>query len=40
MGEVGSTDVLRHIVEHDLAELLANPRLPAAVEALLASVGL
>lgn len=32
-GDVTPTDVLRHIVEHDLAELLANPGLPAAIAA-------
>jgi hypothetical protein len=32
-GEVGSTDVLRHKVEHALAELLSNPRLAAALQA-------
>jgi hypothetical protein len=31
--EVGATEVLRHILERDLAELLANPRLPAALDA-------
>jgi len=30
---VAPTDVLRNIVEHDLAELLANPELPAAIAA-------
>jgi hypothetical protein len=32
MGDVGPAEVLRHIVEHDLADLLANPQLPAAIE--------
>lgn len=31
---VGPTDVIRHLLEHDFAELLANPRLPAALAAL------
>jgi len=34
MGEVGPFDVLRNVVEHDLAELLSNPQLPAALESL------
>jgi hypothetical protein len=34
-GDVGPTEVLRHTVEHALAELLSNPRLTAAVEARL-----
>jgi hypothetical protein len=33
VGEVGPTDVLRHFLEHTLADLLSNPRLPAALEA-------
>jgi hypothetical protein len=32
MGDSRSTDVLRHIIERDLAELLANPQLAAAIE--------
>ena len=35
VGNLGSMDVLRHIVEHGLAELLSNPRLGTAVEARL-----
>jgi hypothetical protein len=34
-GAVGPTEVLRHVLERDLAELLANPRLPAALDARL-----
>jgi hypothetical protein len=34
-GEVGPTEVLRHVLERDLADLLANPRLPAALDARL-----
>jgi len=34
-GKLGPTDVLRHFVEHELAEMLSNPRLSAAVEARL-----
>jgi hypothetical protein len=34
-GKLGPTDVLRHFVEHALAEMLSNPRLSAAVEARL-----
>jgi hypothetical protein len=32
MGDVGPTEVLRHIVQRDLADLLSNPQLPAALE--------
>ncbi len=32
MGDVDAVDVMRHVVERDLAELLANPQLAAAVE--------
>jgi hypothetical protein len=32
-GKLGPTDVLRHYMERSLAELLSNPRLPAAVVA-------
>jgi hypothetical protein len=35
IGDVGPTDVLRNIVERALAELLSNPRLPAALDARL-----
>jgi hypothetical protein len=35
VGDVGPLEVLRHFVEHDLAELLSNPRLAAAVAARL-----
>jgi hypothetical protein len=35
VGDVASTDVLRHTVEYALAELLSNPRLEAAVDARL-----
>lgn len=35
IGPIGPTDVLRHIVEHNLAELLSNPRLAAALDARL-----
>jgi hypothetical protein len=34
MGDIGPLDVLRHVMEHDLAELLSNPQLPAALEHL------
>jgi len=34
-GKLGPTDVLRHFVEHALAEMLSNPRLSSAVEARL-----
>ena len=34
-GKLGPTDVLRHFVEHALAEMLSNPRLSAALEARL-----
>jgi len=37
MGDIGPTDVLRHILERDLAELMSNPRLPALLEMRLAS---
>jgi hypothetical protein len=35
VGDVGPTDVLRHVVEHALAEFLSNPQLPAALDARL-----
>jgi hypothetical protein len=35
LGDVGPTDVLRHLAQRDLAELLSNPQLPAALEARL-----
>jgi hypothetical protein len=35
IGNVGPTDVIRHFTERSLAELLSNPRLATAVEALL-----
>jgi hypothetical protein len=35
LGEVGPTDVLQHLAQRDLAELLSNPQLPAALEARL-----
>src|SRR5262249_3787692 len=35
VGDVGPTEVLRHVVEQALAELLSNPRLEAALEARL-----
>jgi hypothetical protein len=35
LGDIGPTDVLRHMAERDLAELLSNPLLPAALEARL-----
>jgi hypothetical protein len=35
VGELGPTDVLRHFLETNLAELLSNPRLPAALAARL-----
>jgi hypothetical protein len=35
LGDVGPTDVLRHVMENSLAELLSNPCLPAALEARL-----
>jgi hypothetical protein len=35
LGDVGPFDILRNEVEYALAELLSNPRLPAAVEARL-----
>src|SRR5262249_42948003 len=33
VSKIGPTDVLRHFVEHALAEMLSNPRLSAALEA-------
>jgi hypothetical protein len=36
-GDIGPTDILRHILEQNLAELLSNPRLPAAVSSRLQS---
>jgi hypothetical protein len=33
VGDLGPTDVLRHFLEHALAELLSNPRLGAALDA-------
>jgi hypothetical protein len=35
VGDIAPTDVLRHFVEHGLAELLSNPRLEAALQARL-----
>jgi hypothetical protein len=35
IGRLAPTDVLRHIIEHDLAELLSNPRLAAVIKARL-----
>jgi hypothetical protein len=35
VGNIGAFDVLRHVVEQALAELLSNPRLAAAVDARL-----
>ncbi len=35
LGDVGPTDILRHVLEQNLAELLSNPRLAAAVAARL-----
>jgi hypothetical protein len=35
VGDIGPTDVLRNVIEQALAELLSNPRLPAALEARL-----
>ena len=35
VGDLGTMDVLRRVVEHGVAELLSNPRLGAAVEARL-----
>jgi hypothetical protein len=35
LGDIGPTDVLRHVMENSLAELLSNPCLPAALEARL-----
>src|SRR5262249_20292363 len=32
MGDVGPAEVLRHVIERDLAELLSNPQLAAAIE--------
>jgi len=37
VGDLGPTDVLRHVMERHLAELLSNPRLEAALEARLKS---
>jgi hypothetical protein len=37
LDDVGPVEVLRHVLERDLAELLSNPRLPAALEARLKS---
>ncbi|HEV3263630.1 MAG TPA: hypothetical protein VG013_42740 [Gemmataceae bacterium] len=37
VGDLGPTDVLRHVMERHLAELLSNPRLSAALEARLKS---
>jgi hypothetical protein len=33
VGDVGPTDVLRHVLEHDVADLLSNPQLPAVLGA-------
>ena len=38
-GNIGAFDVLRHVVEQALAELLSNPRLGSAVEARLKKLG-
>jgi hypothetical protein len=38
LADVDPTVVLRHVLERDLAELLSNPRLPAALEARLKQV--
>jgi hypothetical protein len=35
VGQVGPTDILRHFMEHALADLLSNPRLLAAIDARL-----
>jgi hypothetical protein len=35
IGDVGPTEVLRHFVEHGIAELLSNPLLEAALQARL-----
>jgi hypothetical protein len=35
LGDIGPTDVLRHVMENSLAELLSNPCLPAALDARL-----
>jgi hypothetical protein len=35
LGDVGPLDILRHVLERDLAELLSNPQIPAALEARL-----
>ena len=35
VGDVGALEVLRHYVEFDLANLLSNPRLAAALDARL-----
>ena len=37
VGQVSRQQVFRHYLEHDLAELLANPLLPTAIEARLAA---
>jgi hypothetical protein len=33
VGDLAPTDVLRHVLEHDVAELLSNPRLPDVLAA-------
>ncbi len=35
VGEIGPVDVIRHVVEQALAEMLSNPRLTAAIDARL-----
>jgi hypothetical protein len=35
LGDIGPLDILRNLLQRDLAELLSNPRLASAVEALL-----
>jgi hypothetical protein len=35
LGDIGPTEVLRHVMEQSLAELLSNPCLPAALDARL-----
>ena len=35
VGNIGALDVIRHVIERSLAELLSNPRLPMAIDARL-----
>ena len=39
LGDIGPTDVLRHVLESNFSELLANPGLPATINARLKKMG-